>query len=148
MNDNIFEGSTTFAPLPGDRLPQYMSLVTAEMISDIRRAMGIDNQGVCGLSIASRSSGRETSARRMLALGLVTRALNNWCNGRFDQEGRIEATYAASVEPGDVLVFDGIVESIEKQQGSSWAHARFRATVDDREIMSGWCHQPLDPFKS
>lgn len=140
MIDTIFDGPTTFAPRPGDPLPQYRSLVTAEMIGDVRRALGIEDHGRRSDSPADV---RGASAHRMLVLGLVTRALNNWCNGRFDQEGRIEVTYRASVGPGDVLTFDGRVESIEEHEGAACAHAWFRASVGDREIVSGWAHQPF-----
>ena len=119
--------------MPGDRLPTLEVPVTARMIvSGAAASRDWQPQHHDHQWALERAGTRDIFINTPTLAGWLERYLTDW-TGPWGRLGRLTFKMRKPMCPGDTLVFDGVVESIE----TGWVDVDLELTVDGEVVTEG-----------
>lgn len=128
----------------GDTLPELRRLVTQEHVDRYAEASGDRNPLHIDPGFAKGTPYGRTIAHGLLTLSFVSQLMTNWDWEGWSCGGELDVAFVGPLYPGDTVIVEATVASIEERNGDVVAVCDIKCVVEDRTVLVGTAARRLE----
>lgn len=128
----------------GDTLPELRRLVTQEHVARYAEASGDHNPLHIDPEFAQGTPYGRTIAHGLLTLSFVSQLMTRWDWEGWSHGGELDVAFVGPLYPGDTVVVEATVASIEERDDIVLAVCNIRCVAEDRTVLVGTAARGLE----